>query len=90
VFANSLGRWCHPEVVRQAFYASCEALEMPRITIHGLRHTAITRAIDAGHSIAGVSLRAGHSSTRMTDRYTHALAAVDQEIASGLGEVLAG
>ena len=41
------------------------------VTLHTLRHTAISRMIDAGYDDYTVMAISGHSSTRMLARYTH-------------------
>lgn len=48
---------------------------LPRsLRFHDLRHTHISILLDLGTPVGDVALRAGHSSTKMTqDRYGHAL-----------------
>ena len=41
------------------------------VTIHTLRHTALSRMIEAGYDDYTVMEISGHSSTRMLARYTH-------------------
>ena len=41
------------------------------VTLHTLRHTAISRMIAEGHNDHTVMAISGHSSTRMLERYTH-------------------
>ncbi len=41
------------------------------VTLHTLRHTALSRMIAAGHNDHTVMAISGHSSTRMLERYTH-------------------
>ena len=41
------------------------------VTLHTLRHTAVSRMIAEGHNDHTVMAIAGHSSTRMLERYTH-------------------
>ena len=41
------------------------------VTLHTLRHTAISRMIEKGHNDHVVMAISGHSSTRMLERYTH-------------------
>jgi integrase len=42
------------------------------LTLHSLRHTFITRAIDSGAPITGVRDAVGHKSLATTNRYAHA------------------
>ena len=48
---------------------------LPRgVRFHDLRHSHISILLDLGTPVADVALRAGHSSTKMTqDRYGHAM-----------------
>jgi len=41
------------------------------VTLHTLRHTALSRMIDKGYDDYTVMAISGHSSTRMLARYTH-------------------
>jgi len=41
------------------------------VTLHTLRHTAVSRMIAQGHNDHTVTAISGHSSTRMLERYTH-------------------
>ncbi len=41
------------------------------VTLHTLRHTALSRIIDEGYDDYTVMAISGHSSTRMLARYTH-------------------
>ena len=41
------------------------------VTLHTLRHTALSRMIAAGFDDYTVMAISGHSSTRMLERYTH-------------------
>ena len=43
----------------------------PDATYHSLRHTFVTRAIEAGVAAPVVRALVGHSTAAMTDRYTH-------------------
>ncbi|MEP7054130.1 MAG: tyrosine-type recombinase/integrase [Actinomycetota bacterium] len=55
---------------------------MPRIVLHGLRHTHATHALAAGVPISVVSNRLGHSRSSFTaDTYTRVLPEVDREAA---------
>ena len=41
------------------------------VTLHTLRHTALSRMVDGGYDDYTVMSISGHSSTRMLERYTH-------------------
>lgn len=47
------------------------AVARPSASFHSLRHTFVTRAIEAGVPAAIVRALVGHATAAMTDRYTH-------------------
>lgn len=50
----------------------CQKVNIPEITVHGLRHTHASLLLFAGVSIASVAKRLGHSSMNTTERtYLH-------------------
>ena len=58
-------------------------VEVPRITLHGLRHTAATSALRAGENIIAVSKRLGHAKVSITlDIYAHYIPGDDEDIAA--------
>ena len=73
-------------------YNACqkdEALRLPVITLHGLRHTAATLLIVSGVDIRTVSGRLGHSCASTTlNIYSHALEEMDRRASDVLENVL--
>ncbi len=66
-----------------------EALRLPAITLHGLRHTAATLLIVSGIDIRTVSGRLGHSCASTTlNIYSHALEEMDRKASDALEEAL--
>ena len=58
--------------VNTILYRHCKQLNIPTITIHGLRHTHASLLLFAGVSIASVARRLGHSSITTTQKtYLH-------------------
>ncbi len=57
--------------VSRSFDATCKRAGIENLTFHDLRHAFATRLIDAGADIITVMELMGHSSVRMTQRYTH-------------------
>lgn len=58
--------------VNNVLYRHCKKLDIPTITIHGLRHTHASLLLFAGVSIASVARRLGHSSMTTTQKtYLH-------------------
>lgn len=46
---------------------------LPKVTVHGLRHSTITAYREQGHDLPATAVQrhAGHTNLRMTDHYTH-------------------
>jgi len=62
---------------------------VPRIRVHGLRHTHVTLALQAGANIRAVSECVGHRDISITlATYAHILPAQHVEVAATVGAVL--
>lgn len=85
VFVNSgTGR---PFVdVKKAFRGACRRAGIPDLRFHDLRHTFATRLVERGVDLITVKEILGHSTVRITERYTHS----NQERKKKAVEVLAG
>ena len=72
VFTWPDGRVVHPDVITRPFKRLRDALELPPLPLHNMRHAWATTAIHrAGIDTTVVARRLGHSSTRITeDIYT--------------------
>lgn len=58
--------------INNILFRHCKKLEIPTITIHGLRHTHASLLLFGGVSIASVAKRLGHSSMNTTEKtYLH-------------------
>lgn len=72
VFADEIGDPLAPEAVSAAFKRHVREAALPRLTIHGLRHTYATIALDAGVDVLYVAELLGHSSPAITrEIYQH-------------------
>lgn len=82
VFAREDGSPLRPEHVTRHFIELSQAAGVPRIVLHGLRHTHATHALAAGVDMLVVSRRLGHSSLSLTaDTYTRVLPEVQRQAA---------
>jgi integrase len=63
---------------------------VPDLHLHDLRHTGNTLAAETGATLRELMDRMGHRSTRAALIYLHARDHRDQEIASGIGRMVAG
>lgn len=83
VFCREDGKPLHPDDVSKRFTAAVTAIDVPRITLHGLRHTWASLALSAGVSPKVVSERLGHASVGFTlDVYSHVLPGLQEDAAS--------
>ena len=72
VFSSARGeRFCRSGWVRTQFERVVEKIGMRDFHIHDLRHTFASELVMKGVDIKTVSELLGHSSTRMTERYSH-------------------
>jgi integrase len=72
VFTNEVGRSLHRETWQKFHRALIAELNLPAITLHGLRHTSATLELDSGTHPKVVSERLGHRSIKTTlDLYSH-------------------
>ena len=77
LFTTIEGKAIHPDTITGWFSEFIEKNNLPKVTIHSLRHTNITLLIMAG-SAADSGQRAGHSSTVTTSLiYSHAIQSAD-------------
>jgi integrase len=69
-------------VLRDAHDKGKAAIDMPRLTIHRLRHTSATLAAQLGATLAELQARIGHSTPNMAMRYQHVAAERDAQLAA--------
>lgn len=82
VFCLPDGRPYHPERVSTEFDRRVDKWQLPRITVHGLRHTWATLALRAGVHPKVVQERLGHSTIGITlGTYSHVSAGMQREAA---------
>ncbi|HEX2029554.1 MAG TPA: site-specific integrase [Nitriliruptorales bacterium] len=74
VFTRPDGTAIPPKSASQMFTRRVDAVALPRIGVHGLRHTWATLALRAGVPVKVVSERIGHADPAITMQiYAHAL-----------------
>jgi integrase len=72
VFADEIGDPLDPPTVSATFGRLVRAAGLPRITLHGARHSFATVALEAGVDVLYVSEILGHSSPAVTQSvYQH-------------------
>jgi integrase len=89
VFCREDGSPLHPDDVSKRFASAVAALEVSRITLHGLRHTWASLALRAGVSPKVVSERLGHASVSFTlDVYSHVMPGMQEDAAARVASLV--
>lgn len=87
VVVNPYGRPYSPNIISRSFARFICRHNLPKITLHGLRHTFATVASAQGVPLFEISRALGHSSTATTGRiYTHL---IDQAQTTAISSVAA-
>lgn len=88
VFTSVYGRPIHPDTVTKHFHSFILKTDLPKITVHSLRHTNATLMIANGTDIKTVSRRLGHADVSTTGNiYTHAIKSADELAADKLTDI---
>jgi integrase len=74
---------------RKFWHRAREAVGLPELHFHDLRHTGNTMAAAEGASLRELMERMGHSSPRAALIYLHATRERDKKIARGMGKTFA-
>jgi len=91
LFTREDGAGLHPERITRLFETRVNRTRLPRITVHGLRHSYATAGLEAGVALKVISERLGHSSISITgDLYSHVLEHVDQAAADTVASFIFG
>ena len=91
VFTNPSGTAWHPDTITGTVQRLIDGSGLPRITLHGFRHSHVTHLLVAGVDAKTVSARAGHASTSFTlDRYPHVLAGRQAAAAAAVAALVDG
>jgi integrase len=91
VFTREDGQPWHPDRIRSMFGWAVKRAGLPRITPHGLRHSAASVALANGVPLKVISDRLGHSSISITaDVYSHVEEGLDREAAAQIANAIGG
>ena len=71
VFTNPAGRAYSLPQVSMAVIRTAKQAQLPGVSLHTLRHTFISRLVQAGRPLPEVAALAGHRDIKMTMRYAH-------------------
>jgi integrase len=89
VFCQQDGTPLHPNRVSKLFARHVDALGATRITLHGLRHTWASLALQAGINPKVVSERLGHATVSFTlDTYSHLMPGLQEDAAARVARLV--
>jgi len=89
VCPNTKGRHWHPRNFHRAYRDLMNALDLPYVSPHELRHTHFTHLLQANVHPNIAKERAGHSSVAITmDIYSHVMPNMQEEAARKIDDVL--
>jgi integrase len=81
----------HPDEFSKAFARHVKAAGLPKLSVHGLRHTHASLALAAGVHPKVISERLGHSTISLTlDTYSHSIPSLQEEAATTIAGVIFG
>lgn len=90
VFTGPRGAVLQPTRISALFSRSVRQAALPRLSLHGLRHTHASLLLQAGVPAKVVQERLGHSSIRITmDVYSHVTPGMDADAALAFGRLVA-
>ncbi len=91
VFCKVDGEPLHPERVSREFQRRIARWELPALTLHGLRHTWATLALQAGVHPKVVQERLGHATIGITlGTYSHVTAGMQRDAAEQVAGLIFG
>ena len=71
VFPSQESRTGHLTWLKRSFKTACQRAGIEGLRFHDLRHTAATRLVEGGIPLHTVAKLLGHSTVRVTERYSH-------------------
>jgi hypothetical protein len=89
VFIGPKGGRLRRSNFRKFWHQARDAVGMPELHFHDIRHTGNTMAAAQGASLKELMERMGHSSSRAALIYQHATRERDKKIAAGMGKEFA-
>lgn len=91
VFVKPDGSWIHPHSFSQLLDRKVAKLDVPKISLHDLRHTHATLLLKAGVNVKIVSERLGHANVAFTMAiYQHVLPGMQAAAAATFSDLLRG
>jgi integrase len=89
VFQQPEGQWLKPDAVRATFLRRVTKYDLPYLSLHGLRHTWATLALERGIHPRVVQERFGHSTISITlGMYSHVSPTLHDEAAETIAALM--
>jgi integrase len=89
VFTGATGEPFYPETVTRTFHSTIRRLGLPPITLHGLRHTWASLALEAGIHAKVVQERLGHANVGITlNIYSHVAPVMHEDAAELVADLV--
>lgn len=89
VFTGALGAPLAYTTMRNYIQKVGKRNNLPHITVHGLRHSAVSMLIDSGEALPAIAAFVGHANTQTTSRvYAHAIAQSTNKLSSSIEDYL--
>ena len=80
VFSSPKGIEHHLNWVKHSFRTACKNAGIEGLRFHDLRHTAATRTVEGGVPLHAVAKLLGHSTVRITERYSHPEQSINEAV----------
>jgi integrase len=90
IFVDELGQPLRPDSVSGRFERLVGGTDLPKISLHGLRHTSGTIALDNGTPLHIVASRLGHNPAVLLTVYAHRLPQSGRDAADRIGAAIYG
>jgi integrase len=81
---DKIGKFYHPTEVWRFFIKHCEDLKLPRMKLHGLRHTHATILLGKNFNPKVIAERLGDTVETVMKTYAHVLPNMQQEVANSI------
>ena len=89
LFSTVDGEPISPDKISRDWANLVRLRKLPRVSLHGLRHSNVSLLIDGGLDVYQVSRRIGHSSASLTLKtYTHLFRSKENEAAAAIEAAL--
>jgi integrase len=80
VFPSAGSKNGHLSWLRRSFTTACRRASIQGLRFHDLRHIAATRLVEAGIPLHAVAKLLGHSTVKITERYSHPEGSIQEAV----------